>query len=88
MIDWSYLEHYVYGQDATCVSKPISMRKGRWEAVMDFSTKVLNPITIGLEKIGAKFIQIDEPAAATDEEESSLFVQTINASFDGISSNK
>jgi 5-methyltetrahydropteroyltriglutamate--homocysteine methyltransferase len=85
MVDWSYLEHYVYGDPYACMSKPMAMRKGRWQAAMDFSTHVLNPIAVSLEQAGTKFIQIDEPAAATDEEESALFTQGINASFDGIS---
>jgi 5-methyltetrahydropteroyltriglutamate--homocysteine methyltransferase len=87
MVDWSYLEYYVYGKDqqSVCVSKPLAVKKGRWDAVMEFSTKVLNPAVVALDKAGAKFIQIDEPAAATDEEESDLFVQAINASFDGVS---
>ena len=66
MVDWSYLEHHVYGHEASCMSRPIAIRKGRFEAVTEFSTKVLNPVVRALEKTGAKFIQIDEPAAATD----------------------
>ncbi|MDN5846486.1 MAG: hypothetical protein L0H53_09465 [Candidatus Nitrosocosmicus sp.] len=85
MVDWSYLEHHVYGHEASCMSRPIAIRKGRFEAVTEFSTKVLNPVVRALEKTGAKFIQIDEPAAATDEGESGLFVQALNASFEGLS---
>ncbi len=85
MADWSYLEHYIYGHEASCMSKALSLRKGREAAVMDFATEVLNPVVRELEKSGAKFIQIDEPAAATDEGESGLFVHALNASFEGLS---
>lgn len=85
MADWSYLEHYIYGHEASCMSKALSLRKGREKAVMDFATEVLNPVIRELEKSGAKFIQIDEPAAATDEGESGLFVHALNASFEGLS---
>lgn len=85
MADWSYLEHYIYGHEASCMNKALSLRKGREKAVMDFATEVLNPVIRELEKSGAKFIQIDEPAAATDEGESGLFVHALNASFEGLS---
>lgn len=85
MVDWSYLEHYIYGYEAANVCRRLTRRKGREEAVMDFATEVLNPVIRALENSGAKFIQIDEPAAATDEGESGLFVQALNASFKGIS---
>lgn len=85
MADWSYLEHYIYGHEASCMSKALSLRKGREKAVMDFATEVLNPVIRELEKSSAKFIQIDEPAAATDEGESGLFVHALNASFEGLS---
>jgi 5-methyltetrahydropteroyltriglutamate--homocysteine methyltransferase len=85
MVDWSYLEHYIYGYEVANVSKAIAIRKGREEAIMDFATRVLNPVVCALENSGAKFIQIDEPAAATDEGESGLFVHALNASFKGIS---
>jgi len=85
MVDWSYLEHYTYEDGAIWASRTLVKHKGREEAVMDFATKVLNPVVRALEKSEAKFIQIDEPAAATDEGESALFVQAINASFEGLS---
>jgi 5-methyltetrahydropteroyltriglutamate--homocysteine methyltransferase len=84
MVDWSYLEHYIYGYEAN-VNRLLTRRKGREGAVMDFATEVINPVIRALEKFGAKFIQIDEPAAATDGGESGLFVQALNASFKGIS---
>lgn len=85
MVDWSYLEHYICGYEAANVSRLLARRKGREKAVMDFATEVLNPVIRALENTGAKFIQIDEPAAATDEGESGLFVHSLNASFKGIS---
>jgi 5-methyltetrahydropteroyltriglutamate--homocysteine methyltransferase len=85
MVDWSYLEHYTYGYEASNVSRGLAIRKGREEAVMDFATEVLNPVVHALENSGAKFIQIDEPAAASDEGESGFFVKALNASFKDIS---
>lgn len=83
--DWSYLENYICGHEANCISKSLAIGKGREEAVMDFATEVLNPVVRDLERSDAKFIQIDEPAAATDEGESALFVDALNASFKSLS---
>jgi 5-methyltetrahydropteroyltriglutamate--homocysteine methyltransferase len=85
MADWSYLEHYIYGHEASCMDRSLVIHKGRMDAVIDFATRVLNPIVRALEKSNAKFIQIDEPAAATDEGESALFVNALNSSFKSLS---
>jgi 5-methyltetrahydropteroyltriglutamate--homocysteine methyltransferase len=85
MADWSYLENYIYRHEANCMSKSLAISKGREEAVIDFATEVLNPVVRALEGSDAKFIQLDEPAAATDEGESGLFVDALNASFKSLS---
>jgi 5-methyltetrahydropteroyltriglutamate--homocysteine methyltransferase len=45
---------------------------------------LLNPVVRSLAEAGAEIIQIDEPAASTNESESKLFTEAINASFEGL----
>ncbi len=84
MSDWSYLEHYrdLYASKGKEGNEAIS--ESRKAAILDFARNVLNPIALRLAKSGAKVVQIDEPAASTDERESKVFTEAINESFAGI----
>lgn len=83
MADWSYLEHYRREQEGKGVRGGTAISDARRSAVIDFATNVLNPAVLALADAGAKVVQIDEPAAATNEGESELFVESMNSSFKG-----
>ncbi len=84
MADWSYVEHHRKVFENAGENPLTSLREGREAAVMDFAKNVLNPVVKALAKAGAKVIQIDEPAASTNEQESQLFVNAVNKCFEGI----
>ncbi len=84
MADWSYLEHYRTEQEKKGSRGGTTIANARKSAVIDFATEVLNPAVLALSEAGAKVIQIDEPAAATNEGESELFVEAMNSSFKGV----
>ncbi len=84
MSDWSYLEYYRKLYEAKGERGAAALANSRRAAIMDFSGSVLNPVVRGLAKAGATVVQIDEPAASTDERESDVFVDAINESFEGV----
>lgn len=86
MMDWSYLEYYRNLYESKGLRGNAAIAKSRENAVLDFANNVLNPIVLKLAKNGAKVVQIDEPAASTDERDSAAFVQSINESFKGLDS--
>lgn len=86
MSDWSFIEHYRKLHESSGDAPRTAIRKARSDAVLDFARNVLNPIVLALAKRGAKVIQIDEPAASTNENESELFTQAVNESFKGVPS--
>ncbi len=87
MADWSYLEYYRDLTESKGERGNKAISDSRREAILDFARNVLNPIVLRLVKSGAKVIQIDEPAATTDERESKVFVEAINESFKGVPNN-
>ncbi|MDP3742089.1 MAG: hypothetical protein Q8R15_02120 [Candidatus Micrarchaeota archaeon] len=87
MADWSYIEYHRQQFEAKGETPLTALQKGRGKAVLDFAKNVLNPIVTALAKAGAKVIQIDEPGASTNEQESELFVEAVNESFKGIPNN-
>jgi 5-methyltetrahydropteroyltriglutamate--homocysteine methyltransferase len=86
MADWSYLEHYRSLEESRGGRGRAAIMKAREDAVMDFARNVLNRVVLALAERGAAVIQIDEPGAATNENESRIFVDSINASFKGVPS--
>ncbi len=84
MADWSYLEYYEAEQEDRSARGSGAAGKARRSAVLDFASDVLNPAVRELAGRGAQVVQIDEPAAATNEGESGLFTEAINASFKGV----
>lgn len=84
MTDWSYVEHHRKRAEAQGRSGHAALRQARHDACLDFAKHVLNPIVRALAKEGATVIQIDEPAAATREDESDLFTKCVNETFNGV----
>ncbi len=87
MGDWSYVEFYRHKYEGRGERPLESLKKGRRDAILDFSTKVLNPIVKKLVNEGAEVIQIDEPAAATNENDADVFTDSVNAAFEGVPAN-
>lgn len=87
MADWSYIEHHRRAHEKKGEAPIDALKMGRRDAILDFSKNVLNPVVRSLAKAGATVIQIDEPAAATNEKESEVFVEAMNESFAGIPDN-
>lgn len=86
MADWSYLEYYRSASEKGGARGRKALADARRNAVMDFARDVINPAVRALAKAGATVIQVDEPAASTNESESALFTEAINESFRGIPS--
>ena len=68
LADWSYNEHY----------------KSKEDLVITLAKKVVRPLVQDLAKLGAKIIQIDEPAATTHPAEMEIFRDSVNESVKGI----
>ncbi len=81
LADWSFNEYY-YHPDFFDIKE--SKYKAKEEFVMDLAKDIIRPNIIALVNAGAKWIQIDEPAATTHPEEVSLFVKAINEVVTGI----
>ena len=68
LADWSYNEHY----------------KTKEDMVLALAKKVVRPLVKDLVRLGAKIIQIDEPAATTHPSEMEIFRDSVNESVKGI----
>ncbi len=79
LADWSFNEFYM--KKTRDIESP---RKVRYEAkrefAIDLARNVLRPLFMGLIDAGCTFIQIDEPAAATHENEVPILVESFNES--------
>lgn len=81
LVDWSYDEHYL----STVVPGKADVHEKRKSARMNFlhevASQVIYPNIQALVEAGAKYIQIDEPAATTKRDEIDGFVQGMKASI-------
>jgi len=68
LADWSYNEYY----------------KSKEDLIIALARKVLRPLIKDLVKLGAKIVQIDEPAATSHPSEMDIFRESINESVKGI----
>jgi len=68
LADWSYNEYY----------------KSKDDLILSLAKKVIRPLLKDLVKLGAKIIQIDEPAATSHPSEMDVFRESINESVRGI----
>ncbi|MBI3975533.1 MAG: hypothetical protein HY334_03990 [Armatimonadetes bacterium] len=83
LADWSFNEYYLR-QSAGIAD----LRKRNYEAkrrfTLDLATEVLRPTLQALVDVGADWIQIDEPAAATHPEEVPILVEAFNAATEDV----
>lgn len=84
MADWSYVEYHRAQREERGEPPSGALNGGRHDAILDFAANVLNPVVKRLAGEGAEVIQIDEPAAATNESESGVFAEAVNKSFEGV----
>lgn len=83
---WSFDEHYARGLD---LSLPLEERRrktadARREMILDIARNVIRPCLESLIGLGARWIQLDEPAASTVPDELDLVVDSFNASVEGL----
>jgi 5-methyltetrahydropteroyltriglutamate--homocysteine methyltransferase len=81
--DWSFDEHY-FPEPAVGTSHRDRRREARRRFVLDVATDLIRPNLEALIGLGARWLQIDEPAGSTGQEELGLFVESFNASVRGL----
>src|SRR6266511_5295293 len=55
-----------------------------WELALDIARSLIRPNLQALIDLGAEWIQIDEPGASTEVDELEVFVESFNASVEGL----
>jgi 5-methyltetrahydropteroyltriglutamate--homocysteine methyltransferase len=81
--DWSFDEHY-FVDPAVGTPHGGPRRAARRRLVLDVATDLIRPNLEALIGLGARWLQIDEPAGSTGQEELDLFVESFNASVRGL----
>jgi 5-methyltetrahydropteroyltriglutamate--homocysteine methyltransferase len=82
---WSYDEHY--GPQSGRLGIGHNRREelaARRAFALDLARNVIRPNLESLVALGTKWIQIDEPGASTEEDELDIFVESFNASVEGL----
>lgn len=88
LVDWSYDEHYIKHAKRNGLTPRQRARGARREFLLDVAKNVVRPNIQSLVKAGAKYVQIDEPAATSHPDEVDLFVESFNESVAGVSGAK
>ena len=84
--DWSFDERYDVDTD---LREPAAERRRKRKAarrdfVLDVARNLIRPNVQALIGIGARWIQIDEPGASTEADELDIFVDSFNATVEGL----
>jgi 5-methyltetrahydropteroyltriglutamate--homocysteine methyltransferase len=83
--DWSFDER---GTGENLLEAAVERRRkrkaARREFVLDVARNLIRPNLQALIGLGARWIQIDEPGASTEPDELDLFVDSFNASVEGL----
>lgn len=83
LADWSYNEYYTKRRQD--IEDPSVRRlRAKRDLVLDVAEKVLRPNIKNLVELGAKRIQLDEPAATSRRDEVELFVESVNTVVAGV----
>ena len=82
---WSYDEHHLpkEGRLGGGLSRADEVAARR-ELTLDIARNIIRPNLEALIDLGAKWIQIDEPGASTEEDELDVFVESFNVSVEGL----
>jgi 5-methyltetrahydropteroyltriglutamate--homocysteine methyltransferase len=82
---WSYDEHYAPQTGRIGAGHARAEELGaRREFALALARDVIRPNLESLIELGAKWIQIDEPGASTEPDELDIFVESFNASVEGL----
>ena len=84
--DWSFDERYDVDTDLRepAVERRRKRKAGRRDFVLDIARNLIRPNLEALIGAGARWIQVDEPGASTEADELDLFVDSFNASVEGL----
>jgi 5-methyltetrahydropteroyltriglutamate--homocysteine methyltransferase len=84
--DWSFDEYYgsVGSLLRPAVQRKADRRRARRDFTLDVARHIIRPNLQALIDLGAKWIQVDEPGASTERDELALFVESFNASVEGL----
>ncbi len=85
--DWSFDERYLIDTSLGGASKErhAARRDARREMILDVARNLIRPNLEALIGLGARWLQIDEPAGSTGPDELDLFVESFNESVRGLS---
>ena len=84
--DWSFDERHPLEVD---LRRPVAERRAERKAarrdfVLQVARNLIRPNLEALIALGARWIQVDEPGASTETDELDLFVDSFNASVEGL----
>jgi 5-methyltetrahydropteroyltriglutamate--homocysteine methyltransferase len=84
--DWSFDERYdtVENLLEPAVERRHRRKAARRQFVLDVARNLIRPNLEALIDLGARWIQVDEPGASTEPDELDLFVDSFNASVEGL----
>ena len=84
--DWSFDERYDVDTDlrAPAGDRRRKQKAARRDFVIEVARNLIRPNLEALITLGARWIQVDEPGASTEADELDLFVDSFNASVEGL----
>lgn len=77
LMDWSFDEYYMKGIEMGSEDFLRKRRAARKNLLMDLAERVVYPNLKALADLGARYLQIDEPAATTKAHEVPLFIEGV-----------
>ena len=86
LADWSFDEHYLRHPDMSVAHAERRARRheARRAFILDVARDLIRPNVKALIGLGARWLQIDEPAGSTEPEELNLFAESFNESVRGL----
>jgi 5-methyltetrahydropteroyltriglutamate--homocysteine methyltransferase len=84
--DWSFDEYYRRDGDLLrpAAERRAARKQARRQFVLDVARNIIRPNLEALIALGARWIQVDEPGASTEPDELALFVESFNATVEGL----
>jgi 5-methyltetrahydropteroyltriglutamate--homocysteine methyltransferase len=82
---WSYDEYHAAARERLGAGSPRAAEiAARRDLALDIARNLVRPNLQALIDLGAEWIQIDEPGASTEPDELEVFVESFNASVEGL----
>ena len=81
IVDWSYDEYFLRNIKPGEGDIREKRKKARKEFLLSIAKNCIHPVLKSLYEKGAKYLQIDEPAATTKKDEIDLFILTMKESI-------